>query len=138
MRNKFFYYLLSLTWGLPMTLIGALVALVLIITGHKPKKWGGCFYFIVKGYWGGINLGLFFVTDSIDGYHTKCHEFGHSIQNCYLGFFMPFVIGLPSLIRCWYREIRDRMGLENKTAYDDAWFEGWATRVGTDNIDFWE
>ena len=36
--NGVLFWILSLTWGLPMTLVGALVALALLITGHKPKR----------------------------------------------------------------------------------------------------
>jgi hypothetical protein len=36
MRNKTLFYVLSWTWGIIMTLIGAIVALVLIIAGKKP------------------------------------------------------------------------------------------------------
>lgn len=131
MKNKYLYYILNLTWGLPLNIIGGLVALVLLVMGYKPRKWGGCFYFNVGERWGGIELGIFFITDKADSTHVKNHEFGHSIQNCIFGFVMPFLICIPSAIRYWYREIRERNGLKNKTAYDDIWFEGWATQLGT-------
>lgn len=137
MKQKALFYILSFTWGLPMTLIGLIVALVLICTGHKPKKWGGCWYFNVGGSWGGLELGAFFLTDGIDNKHVKNHEFGHAIQNCVLGPLMPFLVSIPSAIRYWYRTIRENLGLRNETAYDAIWFEGSATRLGNGYISKW-
>lgn len=34
--NRKTFYTLSLTWGLPLTLIGAVVALFLLATKHRP------------------------------------------------------------------------------------------------------
>lgn len=137
MKNKVLYYILSLTWGLPVTLLGTIIAAALIITGHKPRRWGGCLYFNVGDRWGGCEFGLFFLTDKLDNEHVKNHEFGHSIQNCYLGVFMPFIVSIPSAVRYWYREIRERRGLVNKMSYDSMWFEGWATSLGNENIKYW-
>ena len=137
MKNKALFYILAFTWGLPMTLIGLFSACVLILMGHKGNKWGGCLYFNVGENWGGVSLGLVFITDKRDSERTKNHEFGHAIQNCRYGFLMPFIVCIPSFIRYWYREIRTRRGLENKTAYDDIWFEGEATALGYKYIDYW-
>ena len=62
-RNKCLFYLLSFTWGLPLTLVGCVVAIVLLITGHKPKKWGYCYYFEIGKNWGGLELGPFFLVN---------------------------------------------------------------------------
>ena len=40
------YWLLSLTWGIIMTAIGAMIALIMILTGHKPKRLGPNVYLI--------------------------------------------------------------------------------------------
>lgn len=102
--NKLKFYLLSFTWGLPMTLVGLLVAFVLLITGHKPQKYGYCLHFGVGKNWGGANLGIVILTDKITLEHTKMHEHGHAIQNCYFGFLMPFIVCFPSVYRYWLRE----------------------------------
>ena len=138
MKNKALYYILSLTWGLPLSLCGLICACALILTGHKPKRWGGCLYFNVGENWGGVNMGIVFLTDNNDSVHTKNHEFGHSIQNCYWGFLMPLVIGLPSMLRSWYRRFRTWRGLPNNTPYDAIWFEGQATKWGTENLKYWQ
>lgn len=102
--SKSLFYILSVTWGCIMTTIGALVSLILLILGYKPKKWNYCYYFEVGENWGGIELGMFFVTDKSSGIRIKNHEHGHGIQNCYLGVFMPFVVCIPSAIRYWLRK----------------------------------
>lgn len=135
---KKLFYIMSLTWGLPLTLVGLMVASVLLVCGYKPKKHGYCYYFEVGGGWGGLNLGIIFLTSKTSSLHTKNHEHGHAIQNCIFGFFMPFVVTIPSAIRYWYREIRKRKGLENKTDYDNAWFEGNATKMGNEFYEYYQ
>lgn len=139
MKNKIAFYILSFTWGIPMTLIGLIAAGVLLCAGYRPKRWGGCWYFNVGENWGGVELGLVFLTDNNDTIHTKNHEFGHAIQNCFFGPLMPFIVCIPSAIRYWYRELRyNRRGLRPTTNYDDIWFEGQATELGYMNIHKWQ
>lgn len=127
------FYLLSLTWGLPMTMIGAVVAIVLMIMGYKPKKWNYCYYFEVGNNWGGVELGMFFLTDKSGSLRTRNHEHGHAIQNCYFGPLFPFIVAIPSAVRYWYRElVYSRKGKNPPTLYDDIWFEGSATKLGTE------
>lgn len=130
--SKFKFYLLSFTWGLPLTLVGLLVAAVLLCAGKKPKRWGYCWYFEVGEDWGGLELGVIFITNKNPGNHIRNHEHGHGIQNCYFGPLMPFIVSIPSAIRYWYRTIREMKGLKNETRYDDIWFEGQATKLGTE------
>lgn len=127
--SKRAFYFLSWTWGLPMTLIGALVMLVLIICGKKPKKWGYGYYVEVGKHWGGLNWGMFFLVNENPTKSVKSHEFGHGIQNCYFGFLMPFIVGIPSALRYWYRVIRRKLGYKN-TLYDSIWFEKQASVLG--------
>lgn len=139
-RNKFLFYLLSFTWGLPMTLIGCIVAAVLLVTGHKPKRWGYCWYFEVGEGWGGLELGVFFLVSKDASIHTKNHEHGHGIQNCWFGFLMPFVICIPSATRYWYREYLLRSGKRKYSElpdYDSIWFEGQASKLGYKFIEWY-
>lgn len=55
------------------------------------------------------------------------HEYGHSIQNIIFGPLFPFVIGIPSALRYWYRELNSE---KITTPYDAIWFEGWASKLG--------
>ena len=137
--KKSVFYLLSLTWGLPLTLAGSVVALALLLTGHKPKRWGYCWYFEIGRNWGGFEMGCFFVKDRTPSRHIMNHEHGHGIQNCYLGPFMPFVVCLPSSLRYWFRALRSRLFPQHKLKpYDSVWFEGQATRLGTQLMEWLE
>lgn len=127
--NKKIFYILSFTWGLPLTIVGGLVALVLLITGHKPKCFGWCLYFEVGEGWGGFEMGPIFLCSKTCSEHTKIHEFGHGIQNCYFGPLMIFVVCIPSAIRYWIREWKKSKGIE-LPPYDSIWFEGQATELG--------
>lgn len=128
--SKRAFYLLSWTWGLPLTLIGAVVMSILIMCGKQPKKWGYCYYIEVGRRWGGFNLGMFFLTNEKPSKTTLCHEFGHGIQNCYFGWLMPFIVTIPSAIRYWYRTIRHKLGYKNTSSYYDIWFEKQASELG--------
>jgi hypothetical protein len=127
------FWLISLTWGGIMTWIGAIVALVLLITGHKPHRCGPNIYFVVGRSWGGVELGAFFLVCENSSKHTALHECGHGIQNCIWGPLMPFVVCIPSATRYWYREYLTRVkGVKPwmLPEYDSIWFEGQATRWG--------
>ena len=101
------YWLVQCTWGLPMTLIGAVAALVLLISGHKPKRLGPTIYFEVGESWGGVELGGFFLCSKNSTMATKYHECGHSLQNMIWGPFMPFVVCLPSAARYWLFRLKN-------------------------------
>ena len=53
------FWLASLTWGLPMTLVGIVCAIALLITGHRPHRFHYFVYFEVGTGWGGFEAGLF-------------------------------------------------------------------------------
>lgn len=129
--KKFLFYLLSFIWGLPMTLCGLIVAAILLLAGHKPKKWKYCYYFEIGHNWGGLEFGAFFLVNKNSSTHIKNHEHGHAIQNCWFGPFFPFIVFIPSAIRYWWRELLTKRGKTDLPDYDSIWFEGQATRLGT-------
>lgn len=133
MKNKLTFYLLSFTWGLPMTLLGCIVSVILMIGGKKPVKYGWFWYFEVGSRWGGVELGPCFVVQKNAPESTKIHEAGHGIQNIKYGVLMPFIVCIPSAIRYWYREIRERMGHPCTTEYCDIWFEAEANCLGAEH-----
>ena len=118
-----------------MNIGGLIVACSMLLSGHKPHRWGPCIYFNAGRRWGGASWGMFFITDKEDTTHIKNHEMGHAFQNCYLGFLMPFVIGLPSMSRYWFRSFRERAGHPSRKPYDAIWFEGSATKLG---YEYWD
>ena len=133
-KRRWLYYLLQFTWGLPMNLAGALAALVLMCLHKRAYRygWNYCFELPVNF---GLELGIFFIAPIDGSKHTKDHEHGHAIQNIYYG---PFCIGMvfiPSATRFWIREIQYKIKKPPKTKYDDAWFEGQASKSGARFID---
>lgn len=128
------YWILSLTWGGLMTWVGLLVTGVIIIFFHGKVYLNGFSYIVevqqCKGGWG-LELGAPALASkgSVEG--VRKHEFGHSIQNIIWGPLYLFVIGLPSLIRYWYRRYLHKHHKPITTDYDSIWFEGQATRWGT-------
>lgn len=131
--KKILYYTLSCTWGVIMTLIGAIVTLFLFCIGYKVHRHGGCFYTEIGESWGGLELGLFFLCNKGASKHIKDHEFGHSLQNCIWGPLFPFVIAIPSAIRYWLIEWK----IIHVKNYDDIWFEGQATKWGEQIANQW-
>lgn len=128
-KKKWVYYLLQFTWGLPMNVIGAIVALVLICFRKRPYRygWNLCFELPVNF---GLELGIFFIAPVGGSTHTKNHEHGHSIQNIYFGPFTIGMVSIPSAARFWVRELRYACDRPPKSKYDDIWFEGQATKSG--------
>jgi len=123
------FIILSLTWGLPMTLCGMAAALVLIARGHLPHRWGDCLYFTVgQTNWGGLSLGPVFLTDQAEHPHTLNHEHGHAIQNCLLGPLMP-LLTLLSAARYHYHIRLERQGI-TPPPYESWRFEAAASRLG--------
>lgn len=130
--TKTTFYVLSCTWGILHTALGAAVSLALVLGGHKPKKWGFCRYFELDGMKGGCSFGPFFITGPSPSDHVRNHEHGHALQNCLWGPLFPFVIAAPSFLRCHYRRWRKKRRPElRQKPYDSIWFEGQATRWGT-------
>lgn len=128
--KRFLFYLLSFTWGLPLSLVGLVTAGFLLATGHRPEKHGPCFFFRVgKKPWGGLEMGPVFLTDQRASEHIRNHECGHGFQNCLLGPFMILLVTIPSAVRYWVRHFQAMKG-KVLGDYDAVWFEGGATRWG--------
>lgn len=122
------FYFLSFTWGLLTTLAGMVVALVMLIKGYRPKRFGWMIVFEIPMIDWGMSLGIVMLApegDSEADYRLKCHEHGHALQNIYLGPLFPLLVAIPSVIRFQWRETHTVT-----TDYDDIWFEGSATSSG--------
>lgn len=143
MKKKLFgilFWILSLTWGIILTLPGLIITFVLIITGHKVYK-NGCSYIVeVGGDWGGLEFGAvalcgnYYNTNRNWFEHTRRHEFGHNIQNIIFGP-IQIIWSLCSAIRYWYRKLNPS---KIHTKYDDFWVEGTATKMGYKMINYLE
>lgn len=129
--NKVWFYTLSFTWGLPITLIGCIYALIFAITNHKPKRFGYCLYFESKKLSGGFNVGPFIFVCSSPSRSLLAHEHGHALQNCFYGPFMAVLVAMPSCVRYHYRRfVRRCLKKPLKNPYDSIWFENEATVIG--------
>ena len=119
------FYLLQFTWGLTLNLCGWAIGLALILGKKRPKKYRQVWCFELPIDFG-LSLGTVILCPE-DNEGVKQHEYGHSIQNAYLGSFMLWVVCVPSVIRFWWRKLKPH---RVKTAYNDIWFEGQATLNG--------
>lgn len=124
------YYLIQFTWGLPLNILG-LIAYIILVEGMKFSwyQYRKMICIVVPWNFGGVNLGCICIHGERNG-NLVYHEYGHSIQNLYWGWLMPFVIAIPSMIRYWYREFLYAINKAPQTKYDDIWFEGQATDLG--------
>mgnify|MGYP006926042937 CR=1 FL=1 len=132
-KHMLLWYILNFTWGLPLTILGGMIALCLLISKHKHTKFKQCIEFDIGNNWGGLEAGFFIFVANNMGYnwtlHTRCHEYGHSFQNALFGPFTIFLVAIPSAIRYWVRCFKEK---HNKICkpYDTIWFEGSATDTG--------
>jgi len=120
------FYILSFTWGLPMTLIGAVLTGALFLCGHRVRRFGACRYIETGTHWGGVSFGIFFLANSTPSAHICLHEAGHAVQNILFGPLMPLLVALPSALRYWYRRLSGRC----TAPYERIWFEAQATALG--------
>ena len=105
------FWFVHCTWGIIMTLVGSVGALVMLVTGHKPKKHGYSIYFVTGHGSGGVCLGPFFVvSDDCDDIDSKTHEAGHSLfQAMPMGPLFPFLVGIPSMLRYYLFDFDTRL-----------------------------
>lgn len=114
--------ILNWTWGIGMTLIGAIVYIVLFPFGIAGFNYAHPYLFISRG-WGAITLGWFTICSRDRDDFILAHETGHVIQNAMLGIFFPFVIAVPSLIHA----LAWRMNPAG--SYFDFYTERWANNL---------
>lgn len=130
--SKTTFWILSWTWGFIMTFIGTIIFTTLRIAGYKPFRNQYGWAIEIGDGWGGLEMGPYCLVSKNPSQHTLDHEFGHALQNCYLGPYMPF-ISLASAARYWYREYLTRVKGKKYSElipYDGIWFEGTATYLG--------
>lgn len=124
------YWILSLTWGVLMSIVSLFVFFGSLMVGLKPIRYYCGIHFRPKTNWG-VSFGWCQLSccPSIDA-----HEFGHSLQNCLYGPFWIILVGLPSCIRyqIWDWQIRHgrRSSGDWGAKYESAWYEHQATVWG--------
>ena len=117
-------------WELPQLVLGYLFYLFLRKRITAVKKFNGFNAYFVKGFPGGISLSIFIFLNEADLKDISAikHEYGHSLQSIYLGWFYLIIVGIPSLMRSLIWNI---FKLEN-TRYYDGYPEKWADNLGKD------
>lgn len=113
-------------WQLPQCLIGAIIWTVCQIKKRKSKVYNERIL-IEWGLYSGLSLGYFIFVHETASENTKRHEYGHTKQSQYLGWFYLLVIGLPSII--WagcFGKYRARHGV----SYYSFFCEEWADKLG--------
>ena len=118
------YYLLQLTWGLLENLIGFMVFFIFIKEPHKCE--GKVIQTTLPYSCGSFSLGMFVFLEKYSSSRLVAHEIGHSYQNIIFGPLKPFLVSIPSVIRFWLFGGRHL----DWDAYNKAWFEGQATKLG--------
>ena len=135
-KHPVLYYILNLTWGLPLTLLGYITTLVLLPWTIRIYKYHYIYsvqtVLFSHGLEWGFEMGTCFFTSmgAWTSNSLRCHEFGHTCQNALLGPFQIFLVWIPSMIRFWYRGRLLRKGIRSPITYDAIWFEGSATKIG--------
>lgn len=149
--RKILFWFVQCTWGIIDNIIGTLIFIVLVCTGHKPRKFGNQVHFLFGTKSGsfGLNFGWVAVVAvrdaNIDKYYWTylsllMHEHGHFIQNLFMGPFCT-IMQIVSAIRFWYRRIvrkRNTRYLKSGKpekykvlgSYNAFWFEGQADYFG--------
>jgi len=137
-KKPWLYYILSIVWGLPLTIIGYLLALVLLPFG-KLERVGLTYCLILnrETSWGmSIGTMIFIGRNSVGDRRMLEHEYGHTFQNAIFGPFTLFLVSIPSAVRFWIRQYMYAHGKTPKTDYDSVWFEGSASKIGLFTIPF--
>ena len=122
---------LSSTWELPQNLLGRIVKKVCKAEFYMNYETSTVYSWKIPG---GMSLGNYIFIPFWQGQTTRQnpmeyikHEYGHSIQSHYLGWFYLLVIGLPSLVwaQCfeWYRQ-------KFNVSYYSFYTEKWANKLG--------
>lgn len=126
MARKFF-----ILWELPQILLALIFYAILKkritqIVEYKDSK-----VYFIKSFPGGISLSfMIFLNDTyINDLRVIKHEYGHTIQSLWLGWFYLIIVGVPSIIRA---SIWNRYKLEEKKYYD-GFPENWADLLGGAN-----
>lgn len=117
------------TWELPQNMLGAIVKKIFKAKYHSTYNGAKVHTWKVLG---GMSLGNYIfiyepIVDRTYGKNMIKHEYGHTRQSKYLGWFYLLVIGLPSLIWAWcFEGYRKRTGM----SYYDFYTEKWADKLG--------
>ena len=119
-------------WQLPQNLLGLIL---LKIYKHEKEyhRLNGRIFYYTDEMPSGISLGNYIIINREDREKDMRHEYGHTIQSRWLGWFYLLLIGLPSILWC----IIDRLIVQrfvswerSKRIYYSMPWEHWADKLG--------
>lgn len=129
--NKFLFYFVQWTWGLPVNLVGLIIYLICKAMGRRSEKFGYSRITYLPWNQGGLSMGLFiFMKDNHPNetwtYNTRIHEYGHTWQCLLLGVFYYPVIAIPSAIWCnFFEGYRRKNNISYYVFYPEKWANAW-------------
>lgn len=127
--------ILSWIWQFPQNICGYIYKMVskenrLALINHPIANRLGA-EVLLKGSRGGVTLGkyVFIHEDDRDLEDTIIHELGHVKQSKILGPLYLLVIGLPSILHCWYNDFVDCCWEDGRYHYEHFYTESWAEKL---------
>ena len=119
------------TWQLPQNLAGLIAKKIFKVEPYTTYKDADVYSWKLGG---GVSLGnhIFvpFKNEDPESYNVQQyikHEYGHTVQSKYLGWFYLLVIGIPSIV--WagcFKGYRKKTG----KSYSSFYTESWADKLG--------
>ena len=127
--KKFFLCL----WELPQNLLGMIYSRFAKSTNRFTYKNKKFVVYFCHCFGSAVSFGKYIIFDTKYKGSSKNklwlmfkHEFGHSMQSLYLGWFYLLLVGVPSILRKIYSKIFKK---SNKWYYS-GYPEKWADRLG--------
>jgi hypothetical protein len=123
MLRKFF-----IPWELPQLLLALILYAIMKERAVKAIDYKDSKVFFITDFPGGVSLSFMVFLNDIDMDNLRAikHEYGHTIQSLYLGWFYLIIVGVPSIIRA---SIWNHYKLEGKKYYE-GFPENWADLLG--------
>ena len=124
--------ILEYIWQLPQNLCGLVYKF--ICKGnrlyHSLASDIGANIFL-KNSKGSVSLGkyVFIYSEDRELQDTIIHELGHVKQSKILGPLYLIVIGIPSILHCWYNDFIDCCRKDGKYHYEHFYTEDWAEKL---------
>lgn len=126
----FVYILCQCLWGMPQTLLGAVLFLI-TLKDKKSYRNGDLITRWKSGYSASLGIFLFISRDLSDDEYERLfvHEFGHSVQSLIFGPLYLLLMALPSMLWCMlpiFKKYRSKRCI----SYYDFFTERLADRLG--------
>jgi hypothetical protein len=125
-----------LVWELPQVLLGFLVYAIVKLRRRIVRIVREKHHFFIETPNTGVSLGWFiFWTPRGNRFiylknDCRMHEYGHARQSARLGPFYLLVVGIPSVLRVFYRWLYQKKYNHGWRKYYNGFPEKWADKLG--------